>query len=111
MSKVKEHYSEVNKRNERINQLDSEIKDNEQRLATAEKEYKQSVIDNSDNVDDLFYEMDRLKNKIKADKHKLTTLENVTNEFALNHARDTIHSFVDVQVKYRKKLDEAMKQI
>src|SRR5699024_1758673 len=103
MNRIEEHYKKTKKRNDRIEQLKDDINTSQSYLVKIESDYKQSVIENADNIDDLFHEMEKLKGKIKADKHKLSTLKEVTQEHAIHDAVETANHFLQVKDDYIEK--------
>src|SRR5699024_10632972 len=77
---MEEHLSEVEQRTSRITELNRGIENDIEKLNTLKGNYKQSVANDLDDVDNLYHEMNDLDRKIEADKHKLATLKDVTDE-------------------------------
>src|SRR5699024_5493868 len=109
---LKEFDQEVEQKKGRITELENDIRANKTALADKEKEYKEAVANDSNNIDDLFYEIERLQGKIKADEHKLGTLRTVTDEHLKRSALNVLSGFnSDVNSVYVDKLEKINEQI
>src|SRR5699024_2196896 len=96
----------------RIKKLEKSIRDNELTLVTKEEDYKKAVANDDNNIDDLFHEIDDLQRKIRADKHKLSTLRTVTKEHLKKSAINVLTGFeTDVNGTYRTKIEKLNEQI
>lgn len=109
---LNEFNKEVEQKKSRIEELKQSISDNELVLTNTEKEYKAAVANDTNNIDDLFHEMESLQGKIKADKHKLGTLNTVTDEHLKESAINVLRTFhTDVKDVYGEKLEKVNERI
>lgn len=109
---LKLHFSEVEKKEQRITDLQGAISGNQSRLKQLQQQYTEAVASDAESVDNLFYDMDELERKIKADQHKLKTLEAVTVEHLKNSAIKTVKEFHhDVKSIRDEKLDSVKQRV
>lgn len=108
---IKEHYEKAEQRQMKITELVELIERNEAELKDKQQAYKASVAAGDDSQTDvLFHEVEALQGRIKADKHKHKTLEEVTAEFIKADAVKVIKGYGDaVKIKHQKKADDALK--
>ncbi|HLR02837.1 MAG TPA: hypothetical protein VK111_08875 [Virgibacillus sp.] len=109
---LNEFKKEAKQKKERVANLEQSIKNNEENLSELESKYKESVIEDSPNIDELFHKMESLQSKITADKHKLKTLKSVTDEHLKVSAVNVLKAFPDdVSLVYMKKVDKVNDRI
>src|SRR5699024_230670 len=109
---LKEFDQEVEQKKGRITELENDIRANKTALDDKEKEYKEAVANDSNNIDDLFYEIERLQGKIKADDHKLGTLRTVTDEHLKRSAINVLSGFnQDVDQAKREEIGDIVTQL
>ena len=100
---MEEHLSEVEQRTSRITELNRGIENDIEKLNTLKGNYKQSVANDLDDVDNLYHEMNDLERKIEADKHKLATLKDVTDEHLKKSALSVLSTFGDFHEGYKSR--------
>lgn len=93
---IDEHLQEVKQKGERVSDLKKSIAQNESLLTKKEAEYKEAVINDSSDIDNLYHEIESLKKKLQADRHKVKTLEEVTEEYLRESAYDVLLTFPTV---------------
>lgn len=110
---IREHYEKAEQRQAKINELAQLIEQNEAELKDKQQSYKASVAAGDDSqTDTLFHEVEALQGRIKADKHKHKTLEEVTAEFIKADAVKVIKGYEDaVKAGHQKKADAALKKV
>lgn len=109
---LKEFDQEVEQKKGRITDLENDIRANKDALADKEKEYKEAVANDNNNIDDLFREIEHLQGKVKADEHKLGTLRTVTDEHLKKSALNVLSGFYsDVNSVCVDKLEKVNEQI
>lgn len=108
---LEEHLKEVEQKRGRISELEKTIKENEAKLTKLQEEYKMAVINDADNVDDLYHESEELQKKLKADKHKLKTLKSVTEDHLRKSAVKVLEGFYNVKPKYQGRVEKVKQQI
>lgn len=109
---LEEHYKEVEQKEARMTALEGDIKENERILARLREDYKTAVIKDSDNIDELFHEIESIEKKLKADKHKLKTLQTVTEDHLKKHAIEVLNGYeTDVVQKYQSQADKISEKI
>lgn len=113
MSKALEgFYNDTEQKKERISNLKVEIAKNEKELARLKDEYKKAVVEDSANIDDLFYQIEETEKKLKADNHKLKTLESVTKEHLKKNAIEVLEGYNrDVVEVYQDKVNKVGEKI
>lgn len=113
MSKALEgFYNDTEQKKERISNLKVEIAKNEKELAKLKDEYKKAVVEDSANVDDLFHQIEETEKKLKADNHKLKTLESVTKEHLKKNAIEVLEGYNrDVVEVYQDKVNKVGEKI
>lgn len=104
---------EERQKRERVGNLAASITDAHQALTQARTDYEVAVIaDDDKETNRLFQEIETLEGQIKADEHKLQTLQAVTDKHLRQSAVDTLRTFhAEVRDKYRKKTAAALEQI
>jgi len=109
---LNEYLQEAEQKKARVDDLKQSIKQNRDTLTRSRQEYKKSVAEDKNNIDDLFHEIEALENKIRADKHKLQTLETVTEEHLKDNALKVMEGYrSDVVNAYQSKADKVNTQI
>ena len=103
LSTMEKHFSEVEQKTSRVTELNNDIENDIKKLDVLKKEYEQAVVDDLDDVDNLYHEMNDLERKIKADKHKLVTLKKVTNEHLKKSALKVLSTFNDFHEGYKSR--------
>lgn len=113
MTKALESFlDDKNQKKERISNLKTEIAKNEKELAKLKDEYKKAVVEDSANVDDLFHQIEETEKKLKADNHKLKTLESVTKDHLKRSAIEVLEGYNrDVVEVYQGKVDKVGEKI
>jgi|SRR5690625_957653 len=110
--KVKQYNDEVKQKHKAIDELKNFIAEMEERTPVLEQQYKDSVSKGGNDVDDLFHEIESLKKKIRADKHKLKTLQEVTDEHLDGVAMEVLKGYdKHVRVKHENKVSKALEVI
>src|SRR5699024_12271688 len=72
---LNEYLQEAEQKKARVDDLKQSIKQNRDTLTRSRQEYKKSVAEDKNNIDDLVHGSEALENKIRADKHKLQMVE------------------------------------
>src|SRR5699024_8520228 len=103
MSNLETHLEEVKQKRQRVTDLKNSIEEQEKQLPYLQEEYRDAVANDSDNVDDLFHEMETLESKLKADKHKLDTLKEVTEDHLRKSAMQVLDSFHEVKPNFEQR--------
>ena len=95
--------SEEEQKRQRINDLSTEVEKLRNELPALEEKYKKAVADDLKTITDIFNELEAHKNKLKAEEHRLKTLQEVTQEHLKENARQTILNYPkDVQTHYEQ---------
>lgn len=110
---IKAHYEKAEQRQTKITELAQFIEQNEETLKEKKQAYKASVAAGDDSqTDTLFHEVEALEARIKADKHKYKTLEEVTAEFIKADAAEVLKGYPDaVKAEHQKKADKALQAV
>ena len=91
-----EFIEDENSKYKRIEKIEKEIAENTKKLPLLESDYKKAVTEDSANIDELFEEIETMKRKLKADKHKLETLKEVTAGHLQDNAYKVMNDFIAV---------------
>lgn|SRR5699024_5224141 len=110
-SKLNDFLQEEQQKRQRITDLHRTIKDDESKLGELQTEYKEAVAGDTDNVDDLFHEMESIESKIKADKHKLETLTDITKDDLRCKALEAVQDFPRIKGEYTDKVHSIHKRM
>lgn len=111
--KLDSFLKEEKQKRERVDNLSKSISDDKAALSKTRTEYEAAVIADDDEATSiLFKEIERLENKIKADEHKLVTLQTVTDRHLRQSAIETLQAFPDeVRTKHQALADVATGKI
>lgn len=109
---IKQLLEDEQQKKDRITAIQREISKNEKKLPVIQIEYKNSVAADSEYVDELFEEVEMIKRKLKADKHKLETLKDITKEHLKDNAYKVMENYSsEVEPTYKKRVEEVSEKI
>lgn len=92
--------------------LRSRIESNKKELAEAEKAYKKALSNGMDaEADDIYSEIEGLKERIKRDSYRLQVKESMQGDNVREKALEAMDSFVDLQKEAQARLDELDQKI
>lgn len=90
-----------------LEELRSGIESNKKELAEAEKNYKKALSDGMDaEADDIYSEIEGLKERIKRDSYRLQVKESMQGDNVREKALEAMDSFDDLQEEAQAGLDE-----
>ena len=92
--------------------LKSRIESNKKELAEAEKAYKKALSDGMDaEADDIYSEIEGLKERIKRDSYRLQVKESMQGDNVREKALEAMDSFADLQKEAQARLDKLDQKI